>query len=152
MMVQTGALSERHEDIERVPAWLEHHLADKPVEHANLVRPFLHWHLLRRARSRAGKRAFPTTVARDLRRRILVALDLLAWINAQETTLEDLQQDDLDRWLDEENTQRRNRIRYFLGWTADRGLSRRLTFPPSRARNPPTYSTTTNAGNSCNAA
>jgi hypothetical protein len=129
MMVQTGVLPERHEDLERVPAWLEHHLADKPVEHANLVRPFLHWHLLRRARSRAGKRAFPTTVGRDLRRRILVALDLLAWINAQETTLQDLQQDELDRWLDEENTQRRNRVRYFLSWTADRGLSRRLTVP-----------------------
>ncbi|MEV6871640.1 hypothetical protein [Amycolatopsis sp. NPDC051128] len=129
MLVQTGVLPERHEDLERVPTWLEHHLADKPVEHANLVRPFLHWHLLRRARSRAGKRGFPTTVGRDLRRRILVALDLLAWIDAQATTLEDLQQDDLDRWLDEENTQRRNRIRYFLGWAADRGLSRRLTVP-----------------------
>ncbi|MBA8924515.1 hypothetical protein BC739_009081 [Kutzneria viridogrisea] len=129
MMVQTGVLPERHEDLERVPAWLEHHLVNKPVEHANLVRPFLHWHLLRRARSRAGKRTFPTTVGRDLRRRILVALDLLAWISAQKTTLEELRQDDLDRWLDEENTQRRNRVRYFLGWTADRGLSRRLTVP-----------------------
>ncbi len=129
MMAQTGVLPERHEDLERVPAWLEHFLADKPVEHANLVRPFLHWHLLRRARSRAGKRAFSTTVSRDPRRRILVALDLLAWIDIQETTLDDLQQDDLDRWLDEENTQRRNRIRYFLSWTADRGLSRRLIVP-----------------------
>ncbi|MEV0634020.1 hypothetical protein AB0I77_03400 [Streptomyces sp. NPDC050619] len=136
MMVQTGVLPERHEDLERVPAWLEHHLADKPVEHANLFRPFLHWHLLRRARSRAGKRAFPTTVGRDLRRRILVALDLLAWIDIQDTTLEDLQQDDLDRWLDEENTQRRNRIRYFLSWTADRGLSRRLTVLPIPCQEP----------------
>jgi hypothetical protein len=93
-----------------------------------------------------------TSVPIAERRRILVALDLLAWIDAQETTLEDLRQDDLDRWLDEENTQRRNRIRYFLGWTADRGLSRRSPFPPSRVRNPLTYSTTTNAGNSCNAA
>jgi hypothetical protein len=129
MMVQTRVLPERHEELERVPAWLEHHLADKPVEHANLVRPFLHWHLLRRARSRAGKRPFPSTVGRDLRSRILVALDLLTWIDAEETTLEDFRQDDLDRWLDEENTQRSNWVRYFLGWTADRGLSRRLTVP-----------------------
>ncbi|MGP3921462.1 hypothetical protein [Nonomuraea sp. 10N515B] len=129
MMVQTGVLPERHEDLERVPAWLEHHLADKPVEHANLVRPFLHWHLLRRARTRASKRAYPTTVGRDLRRRIQVALDLLAWIDTQGTSLAKLRQDDLDRWLDEETTQRRNRVRYFLGWTADRGLSRRLSIP-----------------------
>ncbi|WP_327643760.1 hypothetical protein [Micromonospora zamorensis] len=129
MMVQTGVLSERNEDIERVPAWLEHHLADKPVEHANLIRPFLHWHLLRRTRHRATRRAVPTTAGRELRRRILVALELLTWIDAEATTLADLRQDDLDRWLDDEKTQRRNRVRYFLGWTADRGLSRQLTVP-----------------------
>ncbi|WUI03953.1 hypothetical protein OHR68_19860 [Spirillospora sp. NBC_00431] len=126
MLVQTEVLPERHEDLERVPAWLEHHLADKPVEHANLVRPFLHWHLRRRARSRASRRAYRTTAGRELRRRIPVALDLLAWSDASGTTLAELRQDDLDRWLDEENSQRRNRVRYFLGWTADRGLSRRL--------------------------
>jgi hypothetical protein len=129
IMVQTGVLPERHEDLERVPAWLDHHLADKAVEHDNLVRRFLHWFLLRRARNRARRRAYPTTVRRDLRRRILVALDLLTWIDAQGTTLEDFRQEDLDRWLDEEDTQRRNRIRYFLNWTADRGLSRQLTVP-----------------------
>jgi hypothetical protein len=129
MMVQTGVLPGRHEDLERVPAWLDHHLAGKPAEHASLVRPFLHWHLLRRARDRAGKHTYPTTAGRDLRRRILVALDLLNWVDAQGTTLGDLRQDDLDRWLDEEHTQRRNRIRYFLNWTSARGLSRRLTVP-----------------------
>lgn len=129
MLVQTGVLPERHEDIERVPAWLEHHLVDKPVEHANLIRPFLHWHLLRRARHRATRRAVPTTAGRELRRRVLVAFDVLTWIDAEGTTLANLRQDDLDRWLDEENTQRRNRVRYFLGWTADRGLSRRLAVP-----------------------
>jgi hypothetical protein len=56
-------------------------------------------------------------------------LDLLAWIDQQETTLAELGQDDVDRWLDEEQTQRRNSARYFLTWTADRGLSRRLTVP-----------------------
>ncbi|GAA3604045.1 hypothetical protein GCM10022419_105760 [Nonomuraea rosea] len=85
--------------------------------------------LPRRARNHASKRAYPTTVGRDLRRRILVALDLLTWIDAQGTTLGELRQDDLDQWLDEEGTQRRNRIRYFLNWTSARGLSRQLTVP-----------------------
>lgn len=30
IMVQTGVLPERHDDLERVPAWLDHRLADKP--------------------------------------------------------------------------------------------------------------------------
>ncbi|MGV9387063.1 hypothetical protein ACWDRB_65570 [Nonomuraea sp. NPDC003707] len=128
-LVQTGVLPQRNEDVERVPAWLEHQLADKPIQHANLVRPFLHWSLLRRARSRAKKRQFPASIGRELRRRVLIALDLLAWLDRQGTMLAEIRQDDLDRWLDEEQTQRRNRVSYFLSWTADRGLSRRLTVP-----------------------
>jgi hypothetical protein len=76
------------------------------------------------SRSRAPS---PDISRRDLRRRVLVALDLLAWIDEQGMALEQLRQDDLDRWLDEEKSQRRNRIRYFLNWTADRGLTRSLT-------------------------
>jgi hypothetical protein len=57
--VQTGILPQRDEEVERVPAWLEHHLAGKPAAHARLVRPFLHWSLLRRTRNRAAKRPFP---------------------------------------------------------------------------------------------
>ncbi len=129
VMVQTGVLPERHEDLERVPSWLEHHLAGKPAGHANLVRPFLHWFLLRRARSRASARRYPVSAGRDLRRRVLVALELLTWLDEKGIMLEELRQDDLDRWLDEEDTQRRNRIRYFLTWTTDRGLTRQLTVP-----------------------
>ncbi len=126
IMVETGVLPRRNEDLERVPAWLDHHLADKRPEHANLVRPFLHWFLLRRARNRAAVRRHPASAGHDLRRRVLVALELLAWIDEQGMALQQLRQDDLDRWLDEEKTQRRHRIRYFLKWTADRGLTRSL--------------------------
>jgi hypothetical protein len=129
VMVQTCVLPRRHEDLERVPSWLEHHLAGQPASHASLVRPFLHWHLLRRARGRAAARRYPASAGRDLRRRILIALELLAWLDDQKITLTELRQDDLDCWLDEEDTQRRSRIRYFLKWTAERGLTRRLTVP-----------------------
>jgi hypothetical protein len=57
-----SAVPERDEDLERVPAWLEHHLDGQPPEHALLVRPFLHWCLLRRARSRAARRPFPASI------------------------------------------------------------------------------------------
>lgn len=67
-----------------------------------------------RAPGPGSQRASPTAVGRELRRRILVALDLLAWIDSQATNLADVLQEDLDRWLKEETTQRRNRVRYFL--------------------------------------
>jgi hypothetical protein len=129
IMVQTGVLPERHEDLERLPSWLDHHLAGKPAGHASLIRPFLHWFLLRRARSRAAVRRFPASAGRDLRRRILVALDLLAWLDEQELTLGELRQDDVDRWLEAGGSQTRNLVRYFLKWTAERGLTRKLTVP-----------------------
>jgi hypothetical protein len=129
VLVQTGILPERDEDLERVPAWLEHHLDGQPPEHALLVRPFLHWSLLRRARSRAARRPFPASIGRQLRLRVMIALELLAWADRQGTTLAGLGQDDVDRWLAEEQTQRRYRVRYFLNWTAARGLSRSLDVP-----------------------
>jgi hypothetical protein len=129
IMVQTGVLPARHEDLDRLPSWLEHHLAGKPTGHASLVRPFLHWFLLRRARTRAAVRRFPASAGRDLRRRILVALDLLAWIDQQNLTLGELRQDHIDRWLEAGGSQTRNLIRYFLKWTAERGLTRKLTVP-----------------------
>jgi hypothetical protein len=39
VMVQTGVLPERHEDLERVPSWLEHHLAGKPAATQSCSRP-----------------------------------------------------------------------------------------------------------------
>jgi len=129
MMVQTGVLVERHEDLERLPAWLDHHLLAIPTDHANLIRPYLHWFLLRRARRRAVNRSFPASAGRELRRRILVALELLDWLDGNRITLDQLQQDDLDRWLSEQNTQRRHLVRYFLKWTHQRGLSRKLVVP-----------------------
>lgn len=129
IMVQTGVLPERHEDLERLPSWLEHQLSDRPADHANLIRPFLHWFVLRRARSRAAARRFPASAGRDLRRRILVALDLLDWLDQQGLPLGELQQDDIDKWLEAGGSQTRNLIRYFLKWTGERGLTRMLTVP-----------------------
>jgi hypothetical protein len=129
VMAQAGILPSRDEDLEQVPSWLEHRLAGTPAAHARLVRPFLHWHLLRRARNRASARRYPVSAGPDLRSQITVALELLAWADKQAITLQDLRQDDIDRWLDEQDTQRRNHVREFLNWTAARGLTRKLAVP-----------------------
>ena len=50
--------------------------------------------------------------------------------------LAELRQDDVDRWLGEEQTQVRYRVSYFLSWTAARGLSRRLTVPAVPSQEP----------------
>ncbi|HXZ78126.1 MAG TPA: hypothetical protein VEH31_45630 [Streptosporangiaceae bacterium] len=77
MLVQTSVLERRNEDLDRLPAWLDHQLAGRPARHENLIRPYLHWHLLRRARRRAAARRYPATATHHIRRRIFVALELL---------------------------------------------------------------------------
>ncbi|MGY5061016.1 XRE family transcriptional regulator [Streptomyces sp. 900105755] len=129
LLVHTGVLAARNEDLERIPGWLEHELADKPAAHANLARPFLHWFLLRRARQRAAVRRYPASADRDLRRRVSVALELLAWLDQQQLALEDLTQEHVDDWITGGASQRRYLVRYFLSWTASRQLTRKLTVP-----------------------
>ncbi|MFE0358857.1 peptidoglycan-binding protein [Streptomyces nigra] len=129
LLVRTGILEERHEDLERIPGWLEHELADKPAAHANLARPFLHWFLLRRARQRAAHRHHPASAGRDLRRRVSVALDLLAWMDQRGLALDKLAQEHIDDWIAGATSQRRYLIRYFLKWTTSRRLTRELTVP-----------------------
>ncbi|WP_446041004.1 hypothetical protein [Streptomyces sp. SID1121] len=127
-LVHTGVLPERNEDLERIPAWLEQLLANQPTQHARVIRPFVHWFLLKRARRRAAQRRYPALAGSYLRTRIRVALELLAWLDEQELALGDLTQEHLERWLVDGNT-RHYTIRYFLAWTTNRGLTPPLTVP-----------------------
>lgn len=127
-LVHTGVLPERHEDLDRIPAWLDQLLADKPPQHARLIRPFVHGFLLKRARRRAASRRQPAMAGAYLRTRIRVALELLTWLDEQELVLGDLTQEHLDQWLADGNT-RNYTIRYFLGWAANRGLTQTLVVP-----------------------
>ncbi|WP_253209525.1 resolvase [Streptomyces niphimycinicus] len=94
------------------PAWLDTVLADRPAGHVHQIRPYAHWHLLRRARRRAAQRRHPAEPGSFLRTRVLVALEFLAWLDGHGLDLGGLRQDHLDRWLDAGNT-RTYAIRYF---------------------------------------
>ena len=128
LLVTTGVLSERDDDLERLPAWLDQTLAGKPAEHARLIRPFAHWFLLRRARRRATTRRQPALAGPYLRTQITIALTLLAWLDEHNLSLADLDQPHLDTWLADGNTNHYN-IRNFLIWAAARNLAPTLTVP-----------------------
>jgi hypothetical protein len=127
LLVHTGVLPERNEGLERLPAWLNKTLSGQPAEHAQLIRPFVHWFLLRRARRRAAIRARPADTS-YLRNNVTVALELLAWLDEQHLTLDRLDQATLDTWLVNGNTHSYN-IRHFLRWAAAQGLATRLIVP-----------------------
>lgn len=135
MLVHTGVLPVRDEDINRIPAWLEPQLAGRPNWHVNLVRPFVYWHLLRRARRRNVQRRYPASAQKHLRRWITLALNLLAWMGERDLTLEGLTQHHLDDWLIE-GRGRRHDIQYFLKWLRNRGLARELDVPSTPRTEP----------------
>jgi hypothetical protein len=128
LLVTTGVLPERHDDLERLPAWLDKTLAGKPAEHARLIRPFTHWFLLRRARRRAAARRQLAVAGDYLRTQITIAVKLLAWLDERNLALADLDQPSLEAWLADGNTNSYN-IRNFLGWAAVRGIAPKLTVP-----------------------
>jgi hypothetical protein len=134
-LVHTGVLPERHEDLDRIPAWLNTVLAGQPTQYARLIRPYMHWFLLKRARRRAAHRRHPVRSGSFLRTRVRVALELLTWLDEHDLTLDALTQKDLDRWLAAGNT-RSYTVRYFLGWAADRGIAQRLTVPAIPRQDP----------------
>jgi len=127
-LVHTGVLPERHEDLDRIPVWLDRLLAGRPARHTTLIRPYVHWFLLKRARRRAAHRARPAMSGSFLRTRIRTALELLSWLDEHNLTISALTQEHLDHWLAGGNT-RHYTIRYFLGWAASRGIAPKLTVP-----------------------
>lgn len=128
LLVTTGVLPERDDDLERLPAWLDNTLAGEPTEHARLLRPFAHWFLLRRARRRAAVRHQPAIASGYLRTQITIALKLLAWLDQHSIALADLDQSSLDAWLAAGNTNSYN-VRNFLIWAAARGIAPELSVP-----------------------
>ncbi|MGO4618252.1 hypothetical protein AB4305_32905 [Nocardia sp. 2YAB30] len=135
LLVTTGVLPERHDDLERLPAWLDSLLATAPVEHARLMRPFTHWFLLRRARRRASARRQPALAGSYLRTRVTIVLALLRWLDERNLALHQLDQPMLDSWLTAGNASSYT-IRYFLDWAHRRDLAPKLTVPVQPRQDP----------------
>lgn len=131
LLVEAGVLPRRVEHLERLPLWGDRLLEGRPTHHVRLVRPFLHWSLLRRARRRAERGRFTPTSARHIHTAVRVALELLSWLDAQSLDLDGLTQAHLDTWLLAGSGNRR-RAHRFLTWTNARGLTAGLVvaLPP----------------------
>lgn len=78
----------------------------------------------------------PASADRDLRRRVSVALDFLAWMDQRGLPLAALAQEHIDDWIAGATSQRRYLIRYFLKWTTSRRLTRELTVPSTPSQEP----------------
>ncbi|MFY9931114.1 MAG: hypothetical protein WAK82_24255 [Streptosporangiaceae bacterium] len=134
-LVHAGLLPPRQELIEDVDAWLDDLLGSVPREHAQLVRPFARWAVLRRARNRARTRTFTEASGSWARQQIRAAVDFLAWLDQRGTSLAGIGQPEIDAWLTSGASQRYS-IRYFLTWAQRHHLTGLVTVPLRQARTP----------------
>jgi len=115
---QMSAGTPRAEYLARIQPWLELLLANEPVTRANLVRAWVHWTLLRRARNRLPHRVFTASAAHWMRSCILASIRFLAWIDITNRRLETLTRHDIDLWLTTTQAEHAYVAREFLRWPA----------------------------------
>ena len=131
----TDVLPERVDYLERLVPWLENVLADQPAGRAHLVRTYAHWTLLRRARHQARTSGrFSDGSSDNIRTKLRAVLRLLAWIDAQDPTLEGHDQGTLDRWLITQPRTSGGATRQFVGWARRAGLTGNIDIPKPKAQ------------------
>lgn len=116
MLVAAGVLPDRDEHLERIGPWFEALLADRPAAHARLLRPFVGWTMLHRARRNAAARGFSPQAALKLRGKITAILNLLDWLDNRQLTLATAGQADIDTWVSTVPVTRPGNARPFLTW------------------------------------
>jgi hypothetical protein len=128
VLVHAGVLPDREEYLETIPSWLDELLATRPAAHAQIIRPYASWSVLRRARHRAGRRSETRSVGKHARARILIAVHFLSWLDTCGLTLATVTQHHVDAWLVVGCTTN-YRLRDFLTWARARGLVGDITVP-----------------------
>ncbi|MBF6214319.1 hypothetical protein IU433_11150 [Nocardia puris] len=132
LLITSGILEPRNEYFGSIPAWADALLADVAAQHRQMLSPFVHWFLLRRARQRGST---SHSSAAFLRSRLRRAADLLAWIDEHQLTLGTLTQGEFEQWLSDGNTTRTN-IDAFISWATARGLISSITLPRKSQHGP----------------
>ena len=119
----------RDDALVRLEAWVAERLASvEDKAQRRLLRSYATWRVLRRARQRAEAAGAPRTATRHAKVNLNSAIAFLGFLAAHQVDLARASQADLDDWL-AEGPPSAPEVRDFLGWAADRRLSRRFDLP-----------------------
>lgn len=113
--------------IERMPSWIENIVAELPTEDAALIRRFAHWHVLRQMRNAIRRDHLTKTMADACRRRIRVAIDLLAFLKAHDSKLETATQDLLEGYQRHVGGRKMTHEYAFVTWLRHTRINTTLT-------------------------
>jgi hypothetical protein len=132
VLVANGALPARDEGVARTERWASEMIATLATpQDRRLARAYTTWRVLRRLRRGAAQRPRPRTYTAHAHIRLRAAVDFLTWLAAQNLTLADCRQSDVDLWL--QAGPAAGNVRDFLLWAAEHKYCRALhVAPPPR--------------------
>ena len=137
-LVYAGVLAERDEHIERTVPWIERFLGTQPAHVAAVLRPYAVWSVLRRTRVRARRRVAGRGASKYVRNLIVLAAELMKWLDDRSIDLPDLSQGDVDEWLVGGGVNRQ-RVRDFLRWAATPKLIPLMRIPVAARTQPDAF-------------
>jgi len=128
MLVAHGALPPRDQPLVRLERAVADLLAEVPTDDdRRMLTAYATWRILHRARRRAQHRPTTTTIVRRATVYLRAAIALLEWLRTNNIRLDRLTQADIDQWLLTGPTTLRREVSDFLGWSAYRRLTPKLT-------------------------
>lgn len=128
MLVSVGVLAPRDEQLVGFEDWLRRWIDYLSPEEQRVIRPFGEWQILRGLRRRSQQRELTPGAVKFAKSRIMSAIGFVRWLQDRDQTLETARQEDVDAWLSSHRTPAYN-VRAFLRWTAERGLTEKLSVP-----------------------
>jgi uncharacterized protein YidB (DUF937 family) len=135
VLVATGTLPPRDEQLTRLERWITRAIAGRPDPGQQLLHRYAIWHVARRLRSRLGGAHATYSQVVAARRNIKAAAVLLDWLTARGLTLATARQADLDAWLSSEHATYRADAGNFIRWAQNHKLTR-LDAPAARWNGP----------------
>lgn len=133
VLVATGALPFRDEQLFRLEAWIALVTRRDDPDDRQVLQRYALWYLLRRLRQRADKRTGVTRQQAELvQNHVRAAIAFLEWLAVRGLTLSSVGQGDLEEWLTSSN---RRQAGSFVRWAAREKLTT-VTYPAIRWAGP----------------
>jgi hypothetical protein len=124
VLVATGTLPPRDEQLTRLERWIARSIAERPDPgQQQLLHRYAIWHVVRRLRSRLGGAHATYSQAVAARRNIKAATVVLDWLTAHGLTLATARQADLETWLTSEHATHRADAANFIRWAKKHKLT-----------------------------
>ncbi len=123
VLVAIGTLAPRDEQMVRLQRWITDTIAEQPdPDQRQLLHRYAVWHLLRRLRRRVEDADTTHGQTMVVRQHVKAAITVLDWLTAHNLTLAAARQGDIETWLAEDATHRRQ-AGHFVRWARQQKLT-----------------------------